>query len=81
MGSPRFSSSTKNMHPKIENEMRMVITFFDQQNPVGKHTVLDGQTVNANWYVEILKRFKWPHYCNGQWNSQNNVHTHIVATL
>ncbi len=55
----------------------MVITFFDQEVHTHTHThttMPDGQTVNVDWYVKILKQLttvhishKRPHHCNGKW--------------
>ncbi len=66
----------------------MVITFFDGkwESLVDAQPVPDGQTVNVDWYVKVLKRlvigyilFKRPYYHNGQWKlHHDNAHPQVA---
>ncbi len=76
----RFSYSLKPCTAKSKMKC-MVTSFFNREGLVYTHTVPDGETVNADWYVELLKWLimvhipcKW-HYCNAQWKLyHDNVH-------
>ncbi len=88
IGSGRFFSPTKTARLEIENEMRgYLILWFGRS---GIHTAVpDGQTVNVDWHVEVLKGLimvhipcKRPYYCNGQWKlDHDNVRPHVAQRV
>ncbi len=67
----------------------VVITLFNQGGLEYMQAAPDGQTVNADCYVEVLKRLitvhvlcKWSHYCNGQWKlHHDNAHPHVAQCI
>ncbi len=54
MDSTRFFSPTKTTCHEIKNEMHGY-HIFNWEGLVYKHAAPDGQTINVDWYVEVLK--------------------------
>ncbi len=88
MDSQDFSHVLK-LHT-IKSKMKcMFITFFDLEDLVYIHTMPDGQTVNNDWYIEILKRLimvhilhKQPHYRVSQRKlHQDNACLHVAQCI
>ncbi len=67
MGSLRISPS-ETTHHKIKNEM-LGYHILHWEGPVYTHTVPNGQTVNASWYIKVLKRLITVHH-----NDQKKLH-------
>ena len=78
-------SQTEQIHPQTFNDL-----FFDSTDMIYMHWVPTGQTVNKEYYVEVLrefrKRFHWKRpalFKLGQWHfHQDNapVHNSILVT-
>ena len=85
-GSPR----PKNDRPSKSTHKILMIPFFDSTNMIYMHRIPTGQTVNKQYYVEILREFrrrfrrKWPAlFKSGQWHFQQDnspVHNSILVT-
>jgi len=67
-------SATEKTRQVCSNMKSMLIIFFDSQGIVHKEFVPPGQTVNRNFYCEVLRRMrenvrrKWPEmWKNGDW--------------
>ncbi len=81
--------SSSALKPQATKLKCVVITFFDQEGLIYAYAVPDGQTVNANWYIKVLKRLimvhimcKRSHYRNGQCKLQHdNVCLHIAQCV
>ena len=67
----------------------MIITFFDKRGMVYNHVVPHGQTVNAQYYIGVLKKLIRPHiqrkrpeYTNGRWKlHQDNARPHVAHVV
>ena len=87
-GSPR---SKKARQSKSTNKLLMIPFFFDSTGMIYMHWVPTGQTVNKEYYVEVLREFrkrfhqKRPAlFKSGQWHfHQDNapVHNSILVTI
>ena len=85
-GSPR----PKKVRQSKSTHKLLMIPFFDSTGMIYMHWVPIGQTVNKEYYVEVLrefrKRFRWKRpalFKSGQWHSQQDnapVHNSILVT-
>ena len=85
-GSPR----PKKARQSKSTHKLLMITFFDSTGMIYMHWVPTGQTVNKEYYVEVLrefrKRFCWKRlalFKSGQWHFQQDnapVHNSILVT-
>ncbi len=73
-------------YPKKKKKKKCWLSYFLIRHTWYTHAVPDNQTVNADWYVEVLKQLIKMHVrvsdhfiiMNGQWNSHhNNACPHI----
>ena len=85
-GSPR----PKKARQSKSTHKLLMISFFDSTDMIYMHWVPTGQTVNKEYYVEVLrefrKRFRWKRpvlFKLGQWHFQQDnapVHNSILVT-
>jgi hypothetical protein len=57
METSEFSTTKKSMEKQIENQSHVDV-FFDCHRIVHHEFVPEGQTVNAAFYVQVLKRLR-----------------------